>query len=61
MSIQDIRTVNDYIVAVSIALSENSPDELLDLHDVIQDWMIDDETRFALETLFEAAQKAVWD
>ena len=59
--IRSIRTQNDLIAAIAIAIEEKQGDDLEDMSILISDWMIDEESSQVLHALIEAASAAVID
>ena len=59
--IRNIRTQNDLIAAIATAIEERNAEDLEDMHTLIQDWMIDDESIQVLEDLIGTATNAAMD
>jgi|TARA_B110000858_G_scaffold198528_1_gene266288 cell division ATPase FtsA len=59
--IRNIRTQNDLILAIATAIEERNAEDLEDMHTLIQDWMIDDESIQVLEDLIGTATNAAMD
>ena len=59
--IRNIRTQNDLIAAIATAIEWRNAEDLEDMHTLIQDWMIDDESIQVLEDLIGTATNAAMD
>jgi hypothetical protein len=59
--IRNIRSQNDLMAAIAIAIEERQAEDLEDMNILIQDWMIDEESSQVLQALIEAAISAVLD
>ena len=59
MNIEDIRTINDFMVAVGEALSEGDGDTLMNLQDLVRGWMQTGEETDAQERLLTGALDAI--
>ena len=58
-NIKDIRTQNDLMAALAVALEERDEEAFEDMAALIHDWLIDSETAQALAAVIEAAATAV--
>ena len=59
MNIENIHTINDFMVAVGEALSEGDGDTLMNLQDLVRGWMQTGEETDAQERLLTGALDAI--